>query len=74
MAENRSFEANSEVGEQGSEKKRPGRQVAYGIAFVGGMGAATVCNMTGYPGLAFGFGMVGLVGLATFIGSLRADD
>ena len=70
MAENTYFDT---VQEESSGKRTIGKQVLFGIAFVGGMGAATFCNMSGYPGLAFGFGMIGLIGLVTFIGSLRAD-
>ncbi len=62
------------VQEKSSKKPAAGKQVLFGVAFVGGLGAATICNMSGYHGMAFGFGMVGLIGLVTFIGSLRAGD
>ena len=74
MPENTFLETSVNAPEETSEKKGAGRQVAYGIAFVGGLGAATVFNMSGHPGLAMGFGMVGLIGLATFLGTLRQDD
>lgn len=73
MAEERSFENGAEIVEQEQVSRNTGKQFIYGVAFVGGMGAATFCNMAGYPGVAFGFGMLGLIGLVTFIGSLRAD-
>ena len=74
MSENTFLETGENTPEETLEKKGSGRHVAYGIAFVGGMGAATAFNMSGYPGIAMGFGMVGLIGLATFIGTLRKDD
>jgi len=73
MAEQTSFESGKEIIEQEQVSKKPGRQFIYGVAFIGGMGAATLCNMSGYPGIAFGFGMLGLIGLVMFIGSLRTD-
>ncbi len=73
MADNPFITAGANAEEQKTDNKGIGKQVLFGVAFVGGMGAATVCNMSGYPGMAFGFGMIGLIGLVTFIGSLRAD-
>lgn len=71
MAENTFLETGVEVPDENSDSKDSGRHVLFGIAFVGGMGAATVLNMSGYPGMAMGCGMIGLIGLVTFIGSLQ---
>lgn len=48
---------------QEAEKTQNGRLFFFGLAFIGGLGAATLCNMFGYTALAMGLGMVGLISM-----------
>jgi hypothetical protein len=49
------------------EKSKNARLFFFGLAFIGGLGAATLCNMLGYTGWAMGLGMVGLASMAILI-------
>ncbi len=46
---------------QKAEKMKNGRLFLFGLLFIGGLGAATVCNMFGYTALAMGLGMIGVI-------------
>ena len=52
---------------QKAEKSKNARLFFFGLAFIGGLGAATLCNMLGYTGWAMGLGMVGLASMAILI-------
>jgi hypothetical protein len=52
---------------QKTEQAKNARLFFFGLAFIGGLGAATLCNMLGYTAWAMGLGMVGLASMAILI-------
>lgn len=52
---------------QKNTKAENTRLFLLGLAFIGGLGAATLCNMMGYTAWAMGLGMVGLGCMAIFM-------
>ena len=61
------------VTNQKSDKTKSARLFFYGLAFIGGLGAATLCNMMGYTGWAMGFGMLGLASMSALLLNMNAD-
>jgi hypothetical protein len=57
---------------QEAEKPKNGRLFFYGLLFIGGLGAATVCNMFGYTALAMGLGMVAVISMVVLTLNLFA--
>jgi len=45
-----------------------------GMAFVGGLVLATLCNIAGYPMLAIGFAVVGILSMAGLLLKLNATN
>ncbi len=56
---------------QNSERTQNFRLCALSFAFIGALGAATLCNMLGYTGWAMGLGMIGLCCMAMFLLNLK---
>lgn len=56
-----------------SDKTKNARMFLFGLAFIGGLGAATLCNMLGYTGWAMGLGMVGIASMAILILNLFSE-
>jgi len=44
------------------------------MAFVGGLVLATLCNIAGYPMLAIGFAVVGILSMAGLLLKLNATN
>lgn len=55
-------------------RTRNNRLYFLGLAFVGGLAAATLCNMTGFTSLAIGFAVIGVVCMAALILKLNATN
>lgn len=57
---------------EANDKKKQSRLVFFGSAFVGGLIAATLCNMMGYTTLAIAFCVGGLIGMVALIVKLSS--
>lgn len=55
-----------------NDKANSARLFFFGMAFIGGLGAATLCNMMGYTGWAMGLGMMGIISMVVLILNLQA--
>jgi hypothetical protein len=55
------------------EKSENAKLFVFGLAFIGGLGAATLSNMLGYTGLAMGLGMVGLASMVILVIKMFSD-
>lgn len=53
--------------DQNVERKQNIRTCALGVAFIVGLGIATVTNMMGYTGWAMGIGLIGVCCMVMFI-------
>lgn len=60
------------VDKEARDKTKQSRFIIFGSVFVGGLIAATLCNMMGYTTLAIGLGVVGLLSMATLIVKLNS--
>jgi hypothetical protein len=56
------------------DRVKNNRLFVLGAAFVGGLVAATLCNMMGHTVLAIGLGIVGVVSIALLLLGLNADS
>ena len=56
------------------ENRHNVRQLFFGVAFIGGLGAATLCNMIGRTGWAMGLGLASLSFMAILLLSLKNDS
>jgi hypothetical protein len=59
---------------QQNDRTKNNRLFLFGAAFVGGLVAATVCNMMGHTVMAIGLGIVGVVSIALLLLGLNADS
>lgn len=59
---------------QESSSAKNARLTFFGLTFVGGLGAATLCNMMGYTGWAMGLGTAGIASMVFLVFNLQTKQ